>query len=58
MKSPDPDVRLDIGAALGEVYARSRYDLCVRYENNPPPPTFSEEDLQWLRGILKEKALL
>ncbi|MBX2892328.1 MAG: DUF4058 family protein [Saprospiraceae bacterium] len=58
LKSPDPDVRLDIGATLSEVYARSRYDLSVRYGNNPPPPTFSEEGLQWLRGILKEKALL
>ena len=55
LKSPDPDVRLDIGAAFNEVYERSRYDLSVRYDAVPPPPAFSEEDIQWLQGILREK---
>lgn len=58
LKLPDPDVRLDIGAALNEVYDRSRYDLSVRYDAEPPPPAFSEENLQWLQGILREKKLL
>ena len=58
LKSPDPDVRLDIGAALSEVYERSRYDLSVRYEAGPAPPAFSDEDRQWLQGILKEKKLV
>lgn len=55
LKSPDPDVRLDIGAALREVYDRSRYDLSVRYDAVPPPPVLSAEDMEWLQGLLKEK---
>lgn len=58
LKAPDPDVRLDIGAALNEVYHRSRYDLSVRYNAEPPPPAFSQEDIDWLRGVLREKNLL
>ena len=58
LKAPDPDVRLDIGAAFNEVYDRSRYELSVQYSAVPPPPTFSEQDMQWLQGILKEKKLV
>ena len=58
LKSPDPDVRLDIGAAFNEVYSRSRYELSVRYDVEPPPPAFSADELQELQGILKEKKLL
>lgn len=58
LKSPDPDVRLDLGAALREVYTNSRYDLSIDYESEPPPPAFSEEDQAWLQGILREKKLI
>jgi hypothetical protein len=58
LKSPDPDVRLDIGAALNEVYDRSRYDLSVRYDAVPPPPAFSNEDREWLQSILRDKKLI
>lgn len=58
LKSPDPDARLDIGAALNEVYERSRYDLSVRYEAEPPPPALSGEDREWLNGLLREKKLI
>lgn len=58
LKSPDPDVRLDIGAALHELYDRSRYDLSVRYGAAPPPPAFSDEDQEWLQGILKDQKLI
>lgn len=56
LKAPDPDVRLDIGAAFNEVYDRSRYELSVQY-SAVPPPTFSEQDMQWLQSILNEKKL-
>jgi hypothetical protein len=58
LKSPDPDVRLDIGAALNEVYDRSRYDLSVRYDAEPAPPAFSKEDHAWLQAVLKDNKLL
>ncbi len=58
LKAPDADVRLDIGAALEEVYVKSRYDLSVQYDLETAPPAFSEEDMQWLQGVLKEKGLV
>lgn len=58
LKSPDPDVRLDIGVALHTLYERSRYDLSVRYDAEPPPPAFSVEDREWLNGLLREKKLI
>jgi len=58
LKSPDSDVQLDIGAALQEVYSRSRYDLSIRYDAVPPPPVLSEGDMAWLKGLLKEKKLI
>lgn len=58
LKSPDPDVRLDIGAAFNVLYERSRYELSVRYDAEPVPPAFSEEDRAWLHALLKERKLL
>lgn len=58
LKSPDPDVRLNIGAAFNEVYDRSRYELSVNYDTTPAPPAFSEEDVNWLQEILKENKLI
>ena len=58
LKSPDPDVQLDVGAALDEVYHRSRYELSVNYSAEPAPPVFTKEDKEWLGGILKENKLV
>lgn len=58
LKSPDPDVRLDIGAAFHEVYDRSRYELSVRYGAEPAPPAFSAEDVEWLQEVLKGNKLI
>lgn len=58
LKAPDPDVRLDIGAAFHELYDRSRYELSVNYSAEPAPPAFSEEDMQFLQGILKANQLV
>lgn len=58
LKTPDPDVRLDIGTALNAVYDSSRYELSVRYDAEPPPPAFSGEDREWLREILRAHKLI
>lgn len=58
LKSPDPDVRLDVGAAFNEVYDRSRYELSVNYDATPAPPAFSEDDVKWLQELLKENKLI
>ncbi len=51
--APDPDARLDLGAALHEIYERSRYELSIEYQEPPPPPNLSETDLKWIAGLLK-----
>ncbi|MBK7409555.1 MAG: DUF4058 family protein [Saprospirales bacterium] len=42
LKAPDPDARLDLGAALRTIYERGRYDLSINYEEAPPPPELTE----------------
>ena len=52
--APDPDARLDLGAALDEIYERSRYELSIEYQESPPPPNLSESDREWIAGLLRQ----
>jgi len=38
LRAPDPDVALDLQAALGAVYDAAAYDLSIDYDQPPPPP--------------------
>lgn len=58
LKSPDPDIRLDLSKALDEAVRMGDYDETINYREDPPPPVFSEEDREWLQSILKEKKLV
>lgn len=58
LKSPDPDVRLDLGRAFDDAVSLGEYDETINYREEPPPPAFTKEELQWLHGILKEKKLI
>jgi hypothetical protein len=53
LRAPDPDVSLDLGAALMAIYAEARYDLSIDYQQEPPPPTLSADDSAWLRSVLE-----
>ena len=53
LRSPDPDVPLDLGAALATIYDEAAYDLSIDYNAPPPPPELSDEDTAWLRSILE-----
>lgn len=46
--APDPDVDLDLGAAMAEVYDEAGYDLSIDYREPPPPPEFQAADRTWL----------
>jgi hypothetical protein len=48
---PDPDLPLDLTAALKRIYATARYDLRIDYLQPPPPPDLSAEDAAWVREI-------
>jgi hypothetical protein len=48
---PDPDVVLDMGAALQTAYQRARYDLRIDYRQ-PPTPPLSEADAEWAAALI------
>jgi hypothetical protein len=58
LKSPDPDIRLDLSKALDDAVNLGDYSESVNYREEPPLPAFSEEDREWLQGILRDKKLI
>lgn len=57
LREEDPDVGLDLTAALKRVYASARYDLRIDYQQAPPPPELSPEDAAWVDRTLHEAGL-
>lgn len=51
---PDPDVPLDLGAALRTTYEAARYDLRIDYAQPPPPPALSDEETAWVEAQLQQ----
>jgi hypothetical protein len=51
---PDPDVPLDLGAAVASVYERGAYARKIDYNQPPPPPPFSAEEAAWVDTLLQE----
>lgn len=47
LRAPDADVTLDLGLALRTIYDRAAYDLSIDYNELPPPPTLTTEELHW-----------
>jgi hypothetical protein len=50
LKGDDPDVALDLGAALIEIYDEAGYDLSIDYTQSPPPPALTTADEHWWRS--------
>ncbi len=48
LQTPDPDVPLDLQAALSVIYDESDYGRTTDYTVPPPPPALSEQDKAWL----------
>ena len=49
---PDPDIVLDLGAIVKEVYERGAYARRLDYTQSPPPPELSSEEQHWLEELL------
>ena len=49
---PDPDVPLDLGAALRNAYANARYDRKITYTEPTPDPALAPETASWLDTLL------
>lgn len=55
LKTPDEDIRLDLGKALADVYEKSYYGYSINYEGEIPPPTFSKEDQTFIDKVLESQ---
>jgi hypothetical protein len=53
---PDPDVALDLGAALRAIYDEAAYDLSVDYRQ-PPEPSLAGDEEEWADSLLREREL-
>jgi Protein of unknown function (DUF4058) len=52
LRSPDPDVPLDLSTALREVYDEAAYELSINYRDSPPP-ALSEGDRAEMETLLR-----
>lgn len=57
LRRPDPDVALDLTAALRQIYASARYERRIDYRADPPPPDLAPDDAAWLDAHLRERGL-
>jgi hypothetical protein len=57
LREPDPDVSIDLGAALARVYELGAYALRVNYRRDPPPPAPVAEDAKWADALLRAAGL-
>lgn len=50
---PDPDVPLNLGQAIHNIYDRAAYDLRVDYNHPPPQPEVTGEERAWIEERLR-----
>lgn len=54
LQASEPDVALDLGLALQQVYQKARYDVSIDYLQAPPPPALMPEEMDWVREQVKQ----
>lgn len=54
LRQPDPDVPLDVQAALGAIYDEADYPLTLDYDQSPPEPALSEADADWVAERIQQ----
>lgn len=52
LTDPDPDVALDLGAVVHEVYKRGAFVRRLDYTQPPPPPALSVTEQAWVDDLL------
>jgi len=52
LSSPDPDVVLDLGAIVRDVYERGAYTRRIDYTQPPPPPELTTEQQAYVTQLL------
>ncbi|MGF1521331.1 MAG: DUF4058 family protein [Leptolyngbyaceae cyanobacterium] len=53
LKDADPDVPLDLATALATIYDEAFYNLSIDYSQEPPPPTLSDSDQDWIETLVR-----
>jgi len=53
LMEPDPDVTLNLGAAVAAVYERGPYARVIDYHEPPPPPPLSPGEAAWVESLLR-----
>lgn len=48
---PDPDVPLDLGVTINNVYTRAAYDRRIDYTRPVPPPELRPAMAAWLASV-------
>jgi hypothetical protein len=48
LRTPDPDVVIDLNEPFAAAYNRGRYWKLIKYADVPPPPPFGGEDANWV----------
>jgi hypothetical protein len=54
---PDPDVSLDLQAAVAACFDLVGYERLIDYAAPPPPPDLSAHDAAWIDGVLRTAGL-
>jgi hypothetical protein len=52
LHAPDPDVPLELGAALASIYDEAAYDLSIDYTQAVPPPALAPADAAWVQTLV------
>jgi len=58
LSSPDPDVVMDLGAAVRAVYGRAGYDWRINYRRPVPPPDLRAGMAAWISQRLPQISVL
>ncbi len=51
LRHPDGDIRLDLDQALKDLYSQRSLEKSIDYTETPPPPVFSKDELEWIKGL-------
>jgi hypothetical protein len=57
LRAPDPEVLLDLPAALAAIYDDSDYHRTLDYRLPPPEPKLNDADSQWMESLLRAAKL-
>jgi uncharacterized protein DUF4058 len=52
---PDPDVPLDLQAAVTSAYERGAFTRKIDFQRPPPPPPLSVEEAAWVEAVLRQR---